>query len=602
MVQKVKLLLSIFALILGIQVSGYSQNLEKFKKKVEQYRNENFPPEKAHSRISLGYALQKVFKKHVEYCGFGSGKNSRKDYVPRDISKFLGRRTLRTKVETADISGGGLLFYIFGDGEKMLPFDGINYESSRIFSLESFSNQFVVNTDENFDSFVLTKTCGGYLKAALDAGIEPPYAAFKAAFDTDSKRESSVFALSGTFVSPIKLILEANDYSTIEFLTQLWNFYRSNPVFDGHAYYLKEFEGVMVKHISSAAENRNLEKNVGLNLNGPLNLLGLKFNSKLKMTSGGSLSFGGTDWTTILFTDFEGNYNRDHLFAPLPSSQEIANYFDRLIPVYQKSKDFPLMTEGFDHTHFIQVEGIPENMTNSFWEIENIQPGVYNGKPRLSANYFFNEQEGSWGCQFIVTGRPDPSNFVGALSNRPSKLNLSYTIRSRDPVNGEYLRLNIGEEIQTSSHPIASITDGEFDLVKKESRRFAYQWKFGIEVEDHYNPVNFNAEPYISNLSLRKSGKEIDVRISRIEMDKQRRYLYLILETLESFPLDRIDDGNMLSYNMAFDIHLQSQRGGNISVRPVKSIVHFPALRPIIIEPIGQTEIPSLKSQGGERN
>ena len=602
MFRMVKFLIIGFFLFLNCFSSVDAQNIEKYKKKIEQYREENFPPEKAHSRISLGYALQKVFKKHVEYCGFSGSRNSRRDFVPRDISKFLGRRNLRTKVETANISGGGLLFYVFGDGEMMQSFDAINYESSRIFKLQSFANQFVVNTDENFDSFVLTKTCGGYLKAALDAGIEPPYSAFKAAFDTDSRRESSVFALSGTFVSPIKVILDANDFSTIEFLTKIWNFYRSNPAFDGHAYYLKEFEGVAIKHISSAEENRNLERSVGLNLNGPLNLLGLKFNSNLNMASSGSLSFGGTDWETIVYTDFEGNYDRDKLFAPLPTSTDIANYFERLKPDYKKSKDFPLMTEGFDHTHFIDVEGIPENMTTNFWTIENIQAGIYDGKPRLSSNYFYDEQEGTWGCQFIITGRPDPSNFVGALSNRPSKLNLSYTIRSREPVNGEYLRFNIDEEIQTSSHPIASITDGEFDLIKKESRRFAYQWKFGIEVEDHYNPVNFNAEPYISNLFLRKSGKDVDVRISNIEMDRQRRFLYLILETLESYPLDRIDDSNMLSYNMSFDIHLQSERGGNISVRPVKSVVHFPALRPIVVEPISPTIAPGVKSQGNGQN
>ena len=477
MFKLIKFLLCI-ALIFTVSIDfAVGQNIEKFKKKIEKYREENFPPEKVHSRVSLGYSLQKVFRKHLDYCGFSGAKDSRRDFVPKDISKFLGRRTLRTKVESADISGGGLLFYIFGDGEIVQPFDAINYESSRIFDLQSFENQFVINTDENFDSFVLTKTCGGYLKAALDAGIEPPYAAFKAAFETDSRRESTVFALSGTFVSPLKVILDANDFSSVEFMSKLWNFYMENPMFDGHAYYLQEFEGVSIKHISSAEENRNLERNIGLNLNGPLNLLGLKLNADLNVSRTGDLSFGGTDWETIIYTDFGGEYERERLFAPLPTSSQIATYFDRLKPVYQKSKDFPLMTEGFDHTHFIIVEGIPENMTTGFWEIDDIEPGVFNGKPRLSANYFFNESEKTWGCKFIVTGRPDPNNFVGSFTNRPSKLDLGYTIKSRDVINGSYIKFNVKEEIQTSSHPIASITDGEFDLAKKESRRFAYQWK-----------------------------------------------------------------------------------------------------------------------------
>ncbi len=590
----IRILIPILTILL-IAPSVEGQNFEKYKRKLEKYRSENFPPERSYSRVSLGYALQKVFKKHVEYCGFGGGKDNRRDYVPGDISKFLGRRTMRTKVETADIRGGGLMYYIFGDAEMLRSFDQINYSTSRIFNLQSIDNQFVVNPDENFDSFILTKTCGGYLQAALEAGIEPPYAAFKAAFETDSKRQSSVFAISGSFVSPLKMILEANDYTTIEFMTKLWNFYQANPEFDGHAFYLQEFEGVMIKHISSAEENRNLERSVGLNFSGPF---GIRLKSDLGMASTGALSFGGTDWETIIYTDFEGEYEKEELFAPLPTSSDIAAYFERIRPIYQKSSDFPLMTEGFDHTHFIVVEGMPENMTTNYWVIENVQPGVYQGEPRLDANYFYNEDDGTWGCRFIVTGRPNPSNFIGPLSNRPSRLNLSYTIRSLEPVNGEYLRFYIQDEIQTSSHPIASITEGEFDLVKKESRRFAYQWKFGIEIEDHYNPVSFDAEPYISNLSVRKSGSDLDVRISKIEMDRQRRYLYLILETLDSYPLERIDDSNMQNYNMSFDIHLPSQRGGSISVRPVKGNVLFPALRPIIIEPIASPAIHDLKSQG----
>lgn len=75
---------------------------------------------------------------------------------------------------------------------------------------------FAMNPDDNFDAFILTKTCGGYLKASLDAGIEPPYAAFKAALDSDSRRESSVVAVSGSFLSPLRLALDAGDRRTAE--------------------------------------------------------------------------------------------------------------------------------------------------------------------------------------------------------------------------------------------------------------------------------------------------------------------------------------------------------------------------------------------------
>lgn len=574
-------LIPFFCFFLFINV-GFNQNIEKFKDKLEKYRSENWPPEKAHSRISLGYALQKVFEQHAQFCGF-KNDNGKRDYVPGDISRFLGKRDLRTKVETADISGGGLLYYIFDASEIQTPFSELRYLPSRVIKLNSISNQFVANPDENFDSFIMTKTCGGYLKASLDAGIEPPYAAFKAAFDTDSRRESSVFALSGSFLSPLKVALDANDYRTMEFLMNLWKFYRDNPAFDGNAYFIKAFEGVMIKHIASAEENAKIERSGCLNINAPL---GIRLKSELGLTQTSKNTFSGSDWETIIYSDFDENYTRSSLYAALPSSSEISRYFEKIKPVYQKDKDFPLMTEGFDHTHFLVLEGVPEFMTANFWEIESVKPGIFRGDPRLEANYFSNQNENSWGCQFKVTGKPDPSNFMGPLSNRPSKLELSYVIKSREPVNGQYIRFYVDEEIQTSSHPIAAVNEGEFDLSKKESRRFAFQWKFDIEIEDHYNPVDFNAEPYITNLSVRKSDKDLNVRISEINMDRQRRRISLVLETNDSYPLERIDDSNMINYNMAFDIHLQSERSGSISVRPVKGNLLFPAIRPIEVQPI----------------
>ena len=562
---------------------SYTQNIDKFRKKIEKHRMDNWPPERSYSRVSLGYELQGTFRQHAQFCGCLGNGNGKRDYVPRDISKFLGRRDLRTKVESANISGGGLLYYIFNRDEISFPFDEITYSPIRIFNLNSINNQFVVNSDENFDSYILTKSCGGYLKAALDAGIEPPYAAFKAAFDTDSKRESTVFALSGSFVSPLKLVLDANDNATMEFMMKLWNFYRDNPEMDDNAYYLTAFEGVSIKHITSAEENAQVERFGGINLNGPL---GIKLKTELGLNRVKGSTFSGTDWQTIIYSDFNEYYRKEDLFSRLPNSTEIIAYLEQIKPVYQTPKDFPLMTEGFEHTHFLILEGIPENMTTNFWEIEKVNPGVYKDTPRLDASYFYNDQNNTWGCQFTVTGRPDPSNFIGPLTNRPSKLELSYVIKSRYPVNGDYIRFNVDEEIQTSAHPIASITEGSFDLSKKENRRFALQWKFEMEIEDHYNPVDFGIEPFISNLNVRKSDRDLNVRISDIIMDRQRRRLLLTLETLNTYPLERIDDSNMITYNMAFDIHLQGERRGGISVRPVKGNVLFPTIKPIEVQPI----------------
>jgi len=566
-----------------------AQRSDRLQRKLAKLRKEAWPPKHSYSRISLGYAMQRIFKRHCEYCGFSTPKGRRRDYVPRDISKFLGRRTLRTDVETADIRGGGLLYYIFQEHELEQPFDEIDFSPNRVFHLDFMENQFVINPDPNFDAYFMHKTCSGYLRAALEAGIEPPYTSFRAALDTDHRRASSVVALSGSFASPLRLVLEANDHQATRSLLQLWQFYQQHPSFIGNAYYLQEFEGVVLKHLTSAEQNYRLEREGAFNFTGPLPA---RLSTSLGLGNTGQATFAGTDWETLIYAEFDYPSERRRLFSPLPSPAEIQAYLSGIKPVFQKAQDLPLMIEGIEHKHFLIVEGIPAYMASNFWVIEDVKPGVYDGSPKLKAEPYFDEDSQSGGCRFTVTGRPLASNFQGSIDERPSKLNVHYRIRSKEPVGGQYLYFDIDEEIQTSSHPIAGIKEGRFDLAKKDGWEFAFQWKFAIEIEDRYNPVNFEAQPYIGNLLARRSDKELNVRIVEVAPDAQRKRFYVTLETQETYPLGRIDNTNMQNYNLSLDIHLESARTAITSVRPLKGILRFPALKPLAPPPEPEPEGP----------
>lgn len=567
----------LFIAFFSVNQSLTAQNIDKAAQKLEKYRTDAWPPMRTYSKISLGYALQQKFKLHAQYCGFDIKGNNR-DYVPSDISRFIGGRDLRTKVEPADIRGGGLMFYIFHDSELNQPFNVMNFSPSKILNFNRLKDQYALNPDENFDTFILTKTCGGYLKASLDAGIEPPYAAFKAALETDSRRESSVLALSGSFVSPLKLALEANSDLTAEALLKLWKFYQENPSYVDRAYYLREFEGVLIRHVTSSEENRKLALEGGVDLNG---LLPARLKTSFASGAASSGAFSGTDWETIIFADFEEkNTTREKLFSKLPSPAQIRRYFEGFQPVFQKSRDFPVMTEGIDYKHFLIVEGIPDNMISNFWEIESVKSGVYENIPTLQAEYFKDDKAGTSGCRFTVTGKPLRKNFEGSEAMRPGRLEMSYAIRSKVPVGGEYIRFYINEEVQTSAHPVASVGAGEFDLTKKEDRKFAFQWKFEVDIEDSYNPVNYAETPYIGNLTVRRSDKSLNVKLAKIETDAQRKKFIITIETLDTQALDKIDDVNMLPYNLSLDLHLKNKMSNTSSVRPLRSILYFPGIKP----------------------
>lgn len=566
--------LSVLVALWIIPFAGFSQTMDKAAEKLEKNRSENWPPQRIHGRSSLGYALQQTFRRHAEFCGFGV-KDSNRDFVPPDAARFLGRRTLRTPVETADIAGGGLLFYIFHEQERNLPFSSVRFAPSRVFRLSNMPQPFAVNPDENFDAFVLTKTCGGYLKASLDAGIEPPYAAFKAALDSDSRRESSVMAISGSFVSPLRLALDTGDRRTAEAMMKLWQFYRENPDYIGRAYYLREFQGVMIKHVSTAEENARIESEGALNLSGPLPL---RLKAAFGVGASKSSAFSGTDWQTVLFADFDASYRRESLFAPLPTPAEIRRYFESIRPLAYIDGSSKALVEGVRFQHVVELPGVPEEMAAYFWELETVAPGSFDEAPALETNYFAKGE--SYGCRFSLSGKPARRYFNPYGSTQPGVAQLRYTIRSRNPVGGEYIRIQVEAETPTSIHPLAKPGRGEFNIGKKENRQFSLQWTFEVEVEDTDNPVDFSMAPFVEKLQALNPDGPLPMRVADLQADPGRRRFFITVETVETWPLDRIDDKQLQPYNLSLDLHLKSLRADAFAVRPVQGAIYLPAIRP----------------------
>jgi len=577
MLAKITVFCCVMLLMLGFSAGPLQgQRTQRAREKLQEQRSADWPPPATYSRVSLGRALQGVFEKHYQFCGFGAAEGSR-DYLPADINKFLGRRDLRTKVEQADLSGGSLLQYIFAADELILPLNTIRFQPDRRLEGAAGNATFFIQPEEQFDAFLLTKNCSGYLKAALDAGIEPPYSAFRTALSTDDRKESTVLAVAGTFVSPLEVALRANDGQTTTLLLQLWQFYRAHPEYIGQAYYLRAFAGVMIKHTAVAEVARQIENEVGININGPLRT---RAEAQVGWGRNSKNSFTGTDWETIVYADFDEKYTRQNWYARLPTPTEISAYFARLQPVFQRNSDFPLMTEGAEHRHYLLLEGVPPELARGGWVIEALAGGVYSKLPGLEAKPV--QEGGQQGCRFTVTGQPDPTLFAGPLTERPGKANLSYRIRSLQNIKGESLVCYVSDELPTSAHPIAKLGEGRFDLSIKENRRFAFQWQVVLAIEDQENPVDFTQLPYLSDLQLRRGDQTetLDIEVREIIANPQRHEYRITLETRETWPLSVINDNELQRFNLSCKVSLPAQRSAVRMVRPLKGIVSFPRTTP----------------------
>lgn len=529
---------------------------------------ETWPPARSYSRTSLGSALQSVFARHYDFCGFEKLKD-RRDYTPPNINRFLGRRSLRTKVESADLNGGNLLSYIFTAEETGFPLNRVHYRPDQLLFNEADGVNLEPEPREGFDAFLLTKNCSGYLKASLDAGLKPPYVAFGAALETDGRRNSTVVAVSGSFVSPLGRILAANDVRTTELMVQLWRFYQDHPEYARGAYYLTQFEGVMVKHLTDAEEIRRSEQTLGINVSVPL---GAQLNTDLTRTTLRENKFAGTDWETIVYADFEGPYQRSGLFAPLPTPEEVAAYFYNNPVARAADTRYAALREGGTHEHALIVDGLPAGLAGLGWTLDRLQSGAYRDAPNLAVT----AQDG--GLRFTVRGFAAPELFAPDNTLLLEFLPVSYDLVL--PARNGLPELRIPHRVRfpVSNHPIVQPAGSRFELRRKNNGQYAFQWYLTLNVDDRDNPLDETGEFRANKISAGVPGAPLDLRMVNAEYDARRSVLNVILETTGNWPLDEINDQQMRTVPATIEAFFPVKDGYSLCRRPLETELAVPEI------------------------
>ena len=533
-----------------------------------------WPPERAYSRLFLGGALQDVFARHYDFCGFTKAEGKR-DYTPPTIEKFLGHRSLRTRVEKADIHGGSLMSYVFTEREVNAPLDAIRYSPASLLYQADDEAGTLPQPRDGFDSFVLTKNCGGYLKSALDAGLKPPYAAFAAALDTDAKRSSSVLAMAGSFQSPLAEELGAGDERTTALMARLWQFYLEHPEFRSGAYYLRHFEGVLIKHLTDAEEVIAAEQSVGVNVNLPLSA---SINSSLSHRRENQNNFSASDWETIVYTDFTGPYTREAMFAALPSPDQIAAYFSGLPAL--SATAVPLR-EAATHRHSVELIGLPDALANAGWTIADVRGGAYQDSPDLSV------RATEAGLNFTIQGQTEPSLF---RDGQQELVTIAYDLLLPAKEGMPELRLPVQQRMNTSAHPLVELAGTRFELRRRNSGEYAFQWHLTVNVEDRENPLDGSGNFTAGSLQLHdKRGEILAARVVKATYDARRTVLTVTLESERSWPLRNIDDRHMQSLPIETELILPVKDGYSACRRlitarlAVPRILVAPAAPPLVL-------------------
>lgn len=556
-----------FFFLICLLITSLSLDAQRRGKKSEE---PVWPPQRAYGRTTLGNALQDIFQRHYDFCGFTKPEGKR-DYTPPTIDRFLGKRSLRTRVEKADINGGNLLSYIFTEDETTFPLNMVRYRADQLLYNESEGVNLLPEPRPGFDAFLLTKNCSGYLKAALDVGLKPPYASFGTALDTDSQRNSTVVAMAGSFVSPLNEILSANDARTTELMARLWRFYQDHPEYGGRAYFLTQFEGVTLKHLTDAAEVARSEQSLGVNVAIPL---AGKINAAVTRGRTSENTFAGTDWETIVYADFAGPYQRDRLFAQLPTPTVIEAYFRTTPLVNAGSGGLAPLREGGAHQHSVSIDGLPAGLAGAGWRIENLRGGAYRGTPSLQVT-----PSGVSGLTFSVGGNTSPDLFLpeqpGAIANVPLYYELVLPARG----NTSALRIPVSRRLPTSSHPLMDMTGTRFELQRKNNGQYAFRWYLTLNVNDKENPLDPNGNFVATDIAAGHPEAPVDLRMVETTFDRFRSTMTVVLETNATWPLNSIDDRNMQSLPLKVEVCMPVKDGYSLCRRPLVAQLAVPRIR-----------------------
>lgn len=453
----------------------------------------NWPPNiegGSPAETTLRGVLNRHFGLHASGCEL-TPNSSGKDFVPNDIERFT-RTNLDQRVAQLDVAGRNLMFYLHTSAERDLPFDQIVPVPSRVFTRHTadagglaLGGEFLIASQEGFPAWASRRNCAAYLHAALQANLSVPPASLRTALESDMNHRSTLVVVEGWFVSPLTAVVQGTDRRSNYARMVLWDLYRTEPDLRGGAHYLKEFRGLMVARALDRESSRRVEASIDLNQPLPVG------NVTASVAGGYKASnlFSVSDWTTIIYDLFGPAYPRERAYATLPSADELRVQFSSISVSHGQDR---AMSNGVDHTHWVDIEGIPDRMCNAgYWQLHDLGQGVYRTSPAVTLRARPREENV---CRFEVSGRP-----VAALFPGSSRVNVSYTIRTTEQasVAGQRLGRRIEIPIETVNEPRPALGIAQPVAMlhtNAPERKFSLRWILNVTFVDANNTVRYDGE------------------------------------------------------------------------------------------------------------
>lgn len=537
-------------------------------------------PKRTYRSGSLGNKLQKQFGKQCVTCTAISEEKPERDYIPKEIRDFVRVNMDSMSVESINTSGSALLRYVFTDAEigKELDDSKFTIDADLLLpNIEGIPSGYDLVNSQDFGSYIYTTNCANIINLVAKGDIKYAANALSAAVEVDKQKKSALYAYEGIFRSPLVNVISERSSSTTELFLNLWGFYKRHSEYNNKAFFLKQFQGITIGRTTSVSQYRKLEASVGINISAGIANFQADGQSSFKNQS----DFVGSDYQTFLYQNFVGNYTRQKMFEKLPSIEDISGYFKQLSYVSSLSELQPLMSEGNTHTHYVDIEGLPESYINSNkWYLANVDSNGYDlstislkvykapGKPKTA--------------RFEINGIPASKNFTGKKNDNQT-VTVSYSIICRDEIATQKLELPIKRVFNTTAQPTPTIPVKRvtYSTTKVTEGKFMITWKYSISFVDAENPISsqLGKQITINNCMLNYDNKELGCNCTIVNSaDKQYEIAINATDEFNYNVYDLQGTSDIATANGKLAVPLKN---GGRAIIPMNITLEFPAKKPL---------------------
>ena len=504
--------LLLFVFIIGVlDLNGQTRFDKKYKQKQAQlYKSWPKPSEISYDEGELGYELQPYFKKHCKDCGFElKGKlNPKGNYIPKN---FLDSIELKKDVETLPVGGEYALFYLFKKEETEKSLNNFDVRGIQFVNPNNIPN-FDIKPTRGIKNSYISKSCSGYFNSKVDASTKPPVAVVEAAVsaETDMKRNGTIIAIKGDFMSPLTRLIKLKSQEGIEIHSFLWDYYKEYSDYIDNAYYLNDYQGVIIKRFSEQSSKLLFQGNANLGFSGVAQI-SANISAKSEIRN----LYRSEDWATLITSDFTTPEKRASHFKQAPTIKEIQNYFLNLNIKGKPSAKDELFAEGKKHIVEFFIPGLLDVMSQDYWELKSYDTAIYSSSsPPEVISCEVSNQNGISGCLIKIEGLPNNSVFQEKKLKVSSEFILEGVIE--DKLNNERLLMTCEVDISTNFNPSVFYEKYSRDWKaipadKGNLDEIRLQWQIVLKIDDDNNEVDFSKfETLIGDLAINSQSSDID--------------------------------------------------------------------------------------------